>query len=66
MFMVISVHLELVTVLSSNLPARNAFSIADAGGFPLWLFSNLYDYITPELVLKLNLLKDRMGIKSFR
>jgi hypothetical protein len=45
--------MELVTVLSSNL-------------FPLWLFSKLCDYITPELVLKLNLLKIRMDIPSFK
>jgi len=45
--------MELGTVLSSNLP------------LPLWLFLNLYRLITPDLILKLNLLKIRMNIKSF-
>lgn len=40
-------------VLSSNL-------------FPIWLFDKLTDYITPGLVLKLNLLKERLGMPSFK
>ena len=45
---------ERETVLSSNLP------------LPLWLFLNLYRLITPDLILKLNLLKIRMDIPSFK
>ncbi|KKT34650.1 MAG: hypothetical protein UW23_C0032G0012 [Candidatus Collierbacteria bacterium GW2011_GWA1_44_12] len=54
--------MELVTVLGSNSPR---FAV-EAGLFPLWLFLKLCDYITPDLVPKLNLLKDRIGIKSFK
>lgn len=43
-FLYISVILELGSVISSDLPARNAFSIADAGGF------DLDDYIRSYLL----------------
>lgn len=43
---------ELGTALSSNL-------------FPLWLFENLFRLITPDLILELNVLKDRLKIRSF-
>jgi len=45
--------LERESVLSSSL-------------FPLWLFENLFHLIAPDLILKLNLLKIRMNIPSFK
>jgi len=50
----VSANDELGTLLSSNLP------------LPLWLFLNLYRLITPDLSLKLNQLKIRMDIPSFK
>ena len=78
-----TIYFELVTVIGSDLPARNAFSIADAGGFsqdeyikPYLLDPNiplitkvkigLRYYITSDLILQLNALKEHLCIQSFK
>jgi len=75
-------HLKLDTVISSDLPARNAFNIADAGGFnqdeyikqylldpDLALISKIKTglryYITADLILQFQALKNHLGITTF-